>query len=196
MKKNTNRKQEILQALATMLESAPGQRITTARLAQAVGVTEAALYRHFPSKARMFEGLLDFVEETILVRINRILDEDKQSASRCYKIAQLVLIFAEKNPGISSLLSGEALTGEQERLRTRVNSIFEKLETQFKQVLRERPMREGKSLTENEQILANLITSWIEGQIRQYVRSRFTHLPSTKLPKQWKLLQQTIFDTP
>lgn len=194
MKKQSNRKQEILQALATMLENAPGERITTARLAEAVGVTEAALYRHFPSKARMFEGLLDFVEDTILTRINRILDEDKQSASRCYKVAQLVLIFAEKNPGISSLLSGDALTGEQERLRQRVNSIFEKLETQFKQILRERPMREGKTLSENEHILANLITSWIEGQIRQYVRSRFAHLPSAKLSKQWKLLQQTLFE--
>ncbi|KMT65007.1 nucleoid occlusion factor SlmA [Catenovulum maritimum] len=192
-RKRSNRKQEILQALATMLENNPGERITTAKLAEAVGVTEAALYRHFPSKARMFEGLLDFVEETLFSRINKILEEDKMSASRSLKIAQLVLLFAEKNPGISRMISGEALMGEQLRLRTRVTSLFEKIETQFKQVLRERPMREGKDLVSDDNVIANLLTSWIEGQIRQFVRSDFKHLPSQHLAKQWQLFHRALF---
>lgn len=191
--KSSNRKQEILQALANMLETNPGERITTAKLAKAVGVTEAALYRHFPSKARMFEGLLDFVEDTLFTRINKILEDDKQSASRCLKISQLVLLFAEKNPGISRILSGDALMGEQLRLRTRVNNLFERIETQLKQVLRERPMREGKDLPFAEIIIANQITSWLEGQIRQFVRSDFKHLPSTHLAKQWQIFQLAIF---
>ncbi|MCU4677590.1 nucleoid occlusion factor SlmA [Catenovulum sp. 2E275] len=193
MQKRGNRKQEILEALANMLETNPGERITTARLAKAVGVTEAALYRHFPSKARMFEGLLDFVEDTLFSRINKILEDDKQSAGRCLKISQLVLLFAERNPGISRLLSGEALMGEQIRLRTRVNNLFDRIETQLKQVLRERPMREGKDLPFAELVIANQITSWLEGQIRQYVRSDFQHKPSTHLAQQWQIFQTSIF---
>lgn len=191
--KRGNRKQEILQALANMLETNPGERITTAKLAEAVGVTEAALYRHFPSKARMFEGLLDFVEDTLFTRINKILEEDKQALSRCLKICQLVLLFTEKNPGISRLLTGDALMGEQQRLRVRVNALFERIETQFKQVLRERSMREGKELPTNETVIANLFSSWLEGQIRQFVRSEFKHLPSKHLAAQWQLIQKSIF---
>lgn len=191
--KRSNRKQEILQALANMLESNPGERITTARLAQSVGVTEAALYRHFPSKARMFEGLLDFVEDTLFSRINKILEDDKLSASRCLKISQLVLLFAEKNPGISRILSGDALMGEQLRLRTRVNTLFERIETQFKQILRERPMREGKDLPFSEAIIANQLTCWLEGQIRQFVRSDFKHHPSEYLSPQWQIFQRALF---
>ncbi|EWH10638.1 division inhibitor protein [Catenovulum agarivorans DS-2] len=191
--KRGNRKQEILQALANMLETKPGERITTARLAEAVGVTEAALYRHFPSKARMFEGLLDFAEDTLFTRINKILEEDKQSLGRCLKICQLVLLFTEKNPGISRLLTGDALMGEQQRLRVRVNALFERIETQFKQVLRERSMREGKELPTNEAVIANLFSSWLEGQIRQFVRSEFKHLPSKHLAAQWQLIQKSIF---
>ncbi|WP_016956436.1 nucleoid occlusion factor SlmA [Catenovulum sp. SX2] len=191
--KRGNRKQEILQALANMLETNPGERITTAKLAEAVGVTEAALYRHFPSKARMFEGLLDFVEDTLFTRINKILEEDKQALGRCLKICQLVLLFTEKNPGISRLLTGDALMGEQQRLRVRVNALFERIETQFKQVLRERSMREGKELPTNETVIANLFSSWLEGQIRQFVRSEFKHLPSKHLAAQWQLIQKSIF---
>lgn len=191
--KRGNRKQEILQALANMLETNLGERITTAKLAEAVGVTEAALYRHFPSKARMFEGLLDFVEDTLFTRINKIMEEDKQALGRCLKICQLVLLFAEKNPGISRLLTGDALMGEQQRLRVRVNALFERVETQFKQVLRERAMREGKELPTNEMVIANLFSSWLEGQIRQFVRSEFKHLPSKHLAAQWQLIQKSIF---
>ena len=98
-----------------------------------------------------------------------------------------------KNPGISRLLTGDALMGEQQRLRVRVNALFERIETQFKQVLRERPLREGKELPTNETVIANLFSSWLEGQIRQFVRSEFKHLPSKNLAAQWQLIQKSIF---
>ena len=140
--KKTNRRAQILQALAGMLETNPGQRITTAKLAEKVGVSEAALYRHFPSKARMFEGLIEFIEETLFTRINKIVNEEKDSLTRCQLILHLILGFAEKNPGITRILNGDALMGEQDRLRARIAKLFERLETQLKQVLRERKLRE------------------------------------------------------
>ena len=148
--KKTNRRAQILQALAGMLETSPGQRITTAKLAEKVGVSEAALYRHFPSKARMFEGLIEFIEETLFTRINKIVNEEKDSLTRCQLILHLILGFAEKNPGITRILNGDALMGEQDRLRARIAKLFERLETQLKQVLRERKLREGKTLSADE----------------------------------------------
>ena len=155
--KKTNRRAQILQALAGMLETSPGQRITTAKLAEKVGVSEAALYRHFPSKARMFEGLIEFIEETLFTRINKIVNEEKDSLTRCQLILHLILGFAEKNPGITRILNGDALMGEQDRLRARIAKLFERLETQLKQVLRERKLREGKTLSADEAIIANMI---------------------------------------
>ena len=114
-----SRHQAILEALATQLEKHPGQRITTAQLAESLGVSEAALYRHFPSKARMFEGLIEFSEDTVFGLIRRIVDEDDNAVSRCEKIMALMLGFSAKNPGISSVLVGTALTGETERLNHR-----------------------------------------------------------------------------
>src|SRR5690554_2028561 len=110
--RKTSRKEQILQSLAEMLEKAPGERITTAALARQVGVSEAALYRHFPSKARMFEGLIKFIEDTLFVRINRIMQEEQSTQRRCERILTLLLTFAEKNPGMTRLLTGDALAGE------------------------------------------------------------------------------------
>ncbi len=120
-----SRRDHILQALASMLESQPGARITTAALAREVGVTEAALYRHFPSKARMFEGLIDFVEEVVFSRVTLVLEEEKDARARCEKIMFLLLVFAERNPGISRILNGDALTGEHERLQARILQFFD-----------------------------------------------------------------------
>jgi len=181
-----NRKQQILECLALMLESNNGQRITTAKLAAEVGVSEAALYRHFPSKARMFEGLIEFIEESIFSRINLILSDHKESLVRCHHILHVLLVFAERNPGMCRILSGDALMGENERLRVRVNQFFEKLETQFKQVLRERKLREGKGFPVSEQALANLLSAYAEGKISQYVRSGFEKKPSTDFNEQWQ----------
>jgi len=183
-----NRKQQILECLALMLQSSPGQRITTAKLAAEVGVSEAALYRHFPSKARMFEGLIEFIEESIFSRINLILTDHKEALIRCHHILHVLLVFAERNPGMCRILSGDALMGENERLRTRVNQFFEKLESQFKQVLRERKLREGKGFDINELALANILTAYAEGKISAYVRSGFDKKPSESFNEQWQFL--------
>ncbi|PAX99438.1 nucleoid occlusion factor SlmA [Pseudoalteromonas sp. CO348] len=188
--KRSNRKEQILQSLAQMLETSPGQRITTAKLAAEVGVSEAALYRHFPSKARMFEGLIEFIEDTLLSRINLILENEKETRNRIYNILTLLLAFAEKNPGITRILTGDALQGEQERLRERVQSLFEKLETQFKQVLRERKLREGKTFTSEESVLANLFLAFVEGKMNQFVRSDFKAKPTAQFDKQWVELEK------
>ena len=183
-----NRKQQILECLALMLQSSPGQRITTAKLAAEVGVSEAALYRHFPSKARMFEGLIEFIEESVFSRINLILNDHKGALTRCHHILHVLLVFSERNPGMCRILSGDALMGENERLRIRVHQFFEKLESQFKQVLRERKLREGKGFTISEQALANILVAYSEGKISQYVRSGFTKKPSEDFNDQWQFL--------
>jgi TetR/AcrR family transcriptional regulator len=188
--KRSNRKEQILQSLAQMLETSPGQRITTAKLAAEVGVSEAALYRHFPSKARMFEGLIEFIEDTLLSRINIILENEKETQGRIYNILLLILAFAEKNPGITRILTGDALQGEQERLRERIQGLFEKLETQFKQVLRERKLREGKAFTTEEAALANFFLAYIEGKMNQFVRSDFKTRPGNQFEAQWQELQK------
>ncbi|MFC3034403.1 nucleoid occlusion factor SlmA [Pseudoalteromonas fenneropenaei] len=188
--KRSNRKEQILQCLAQMLETSPGQRITTAKLATEVGVSEAALYRHFPSKARMFEGLIEFIEDTLLSRINIILENEKDTQGRVYNIMMLLLTFAERNPGITRILTGDALQGEQERLRERVQGLFNKLETQFKQVLRERKLREGKAFGSDEAALANLFLAVVEGKMNQFVRSDFKASPSQAFESQWQELQK------
>ena len=120
-----SRKDQILQALAHMLEAEPGGRITTAGLAREVGVSEAALYRHFPSKAKMFEGLINFVDETVFSRINRILQDTPDALAQTEQILTLLLTFTERNPGITRLLTGDALAGENERLRQRIEQFFD-----------------------------------------------------------------------
>ena len=185
--KKPSRRQQILEALAHELEVNPGERITTAGLARAVGVSEAALYRHFPSKAKMFEGLIEFIEESIFSLINRILKEEESSLKRCENILSLLLGFAEKNPGLTRILSGDILTGETERLRIRVSQFYERLETQIKQVLREGEMNNELTLTVPVQAQANLLLAIVEGRIVQYVRSNFKRSPVENWNHQWAL---------
>ena len=142
--RKASRKEQILQALAHMLEATPGGRITTAALAREVGVSEAALYRHFPSKAKMFEGLIEFVEQSLFSRITLILKEEPDALAQCGQILLLLLVFTEKNPGITRILTGDAITGETDRLRLRVIQLYDRIETQLKQVLREAELKEGK----------------------------------------------------
>ncbi len=190
--KKPSRRQQILEALAHELEVNPGERITTAGLARAVGVSEAALYRHFPSKAKMFEGLIEFIEDSIFTRINRILKDQPTATKRIENILSLMLGFAEKNPGLSRILSGEVLTGETERLRQRVNQFFERLETQLKQVLREGEMNSELSLATSVQAHANLFMAVVEGQVVQYVRSGFRRSPLDQWSNQWALLAMLL----
>lgn len=184
-----SRKQQILEALALQLEQSPGERITTAGLAKAVGVSEAALYRHFPSKAKMFEGLIEFIEETIFGLINRILSEESSSLVRCEKMVVLLLSFAEKNAGMSRLLTGDVLTGETERLRARMGKFFERFETQLKQVIREGEMNSEIHLDFSVQALANLMMVIVEGHINQYVRSSFKISPLMHFKDQWQVIR-------
>ena len=187
-----SRRDQILQALAAMLESNPGGRITTASLAKEVGVSEAALYRHFPSKAKMFEGLISFIEETIFSRITMIITDVTEVEIRCERVLTLILTFAEKNPGMCRLLSGDALSGETDRLRQRIQQVFERIETQLKQILREAELRENKRTTQSPAAIANLLTALIEGRIRQYVRTEFASKPTEYWEQQWKLLAESL----
>ncbi|HEY3699540.1 MAG TPA: nucleoid occlusion factor SlmA, partial [Spongiibacteraceae bacterium] len=182
--------------LAHMLEAGPGERITTAGLAKTVGVSEAALYRHFPSKAKMFESLIEFIEETVFERVALILREEQSAMGRCEKILGLLLAFAERNPGISRILTGDALTGETERLRLRVNQFYERLETQLKQILREAEAREGVRTAVTVSTAANLLLGLAEGRIAQFVRSDFKRRPTEYWQDQWPVIMEGFFKAP
>jgi len=191
--RKASRKEQILQALAHMLEATPGGRITTAALAREVGVSEAALYRHFPSKAKMFEGLIEFIELSLFSRITLILKEERDALTQCGEILHLRLAFSEKNPGITRILTGDAITGETDRLRQRVIQLFDRIETQLKQVLREAELKEGKRTRLSAAQSANLMLSAAEGRICQYVRSGFQRPPTAGWDDQWQLLGQCIY---
>jgi len=188
-----NRKQDILESLAQQLETNPGDRITTAALAKAVGVSEAALYRHFPSKARMFEGLIAFAEETVFARVNQILAEERHTRPRCARLLYLLLGFAERNPGITRVLLGDALVGERERLHERVQQFFERLTTQFRQVLRESELRGDAQLRVSAEQGAALLTAFVEGRMQQFLRSRFKVSPLAAQEADWTVLQAGLF---
>ena len=187
-----SRKDQILQSLARMLENSPGERITTAALAKEVGVSEAALYRHFPSKAKIFEGLIKFMEETLFLRISRILKEESSAELRCQKILTLLLTFSQKNPGITRLLTGDVLSGETERLRERIVQFYNRLESQLKQILREAQVRENLKPVISPTALANLLLAVVEGRIVQFVRSEFKNPPLDNWDLQWELLSRNI----
>ena len=187
-----SRREQILQAVVHMLEANPGGKITTANIAKTVGVSEAALYRHFPSKAKMFEGLIEFIEDAIFSRTSRILQDFSEADVRCEKTMTLVLTFAEKNPGMCRLLAGDALAGETDRLRQRIHQFFERLETQFKQILREAELREQKVTSIPLAATANMLNALIEGRIRQYVRTEFSVSPTQYWPEQWALINHQL----
>ena len=187
-----SRKDQILQALARMLETSPGERITTAALAKEVGVSEAALYRHFPSKARMFEGLIKFIEETLFLRISRILNEETNAEVRCHKILTLLLTFSDKNPGMTRLLTGDALAGETARLRVRIVQFYSRLESQLKQILREAQIRENLKATVSPTALTNLLLASVEGRLTQFVRSEFQQSPLENWDTQWEFLSRNL----
>ena len=176
-----------------MLEVSPGERITTAGLAKAVGVSEAALYRHFPSKSKMFEGLIEFIEETVFSRVALVLAEEHTALARCEKIIHLLLTFAERNPGISRILVGDVLTGETERLRLRVMQFFDRLETQLKQILREAELREGVRTSVPVSVSASLLMSVMEGRVGQFVRSEFRRKPTECWSELWPVLMEGFF---
>lgn len=187
------RRQQILEALAAMLADKPGNKITTAGLAKRVGVSEAALYRHFPSKGKMFDGLLDFVDEAVLGYINKIAKEDQPPVVKLERSLGLLLRFAEKNRGIACVLNGYALAGECDRVKNRVAHFYERLELQLKQILRDAERTTGIRPTMTEAAASNYLVSYAEGRINQFVRSEYKRSPLEHWPQQWQQLMAGFF---
>lgn len=193
--KKSNRKDEILQTLVKMLESNQNSvRVTTASLAKEVGVSEAALYRHFSSKQAMFESLIEFIDNALFSLINITLEEEKQTEPRLKHIFILLLRFAEKNPGLTRIMTGHALACEDPKLSQKVSQLLNRIEVQFKQVLRERKLREGVALAVDETLLASQLFAIYEGLINRYVRSHFTFIPSTSFDERWELIKLQLVD--
>lgn len=192
--KRSSKAQDILQALALMLESSRGGRITTAALASELGCSEAALYRHFPSKTKMYEGLIDFIEETIFARVTTIINDEPDAINQCYRILSLCLTFAEKNAGISRILHGDALAGENQRLQQRVAQLFSRLESQLKQIIRQAELSQGITVNPSPAIAVDLMINLVEGKISQFVRSDFKQPPTQYWSEQWALVSDQIFN--
>jgi TetR/AcrR family transcriptional regulator len=189
-----SRSQQILQSLAEMLQD-PSAKITTATLAKHVGVSEAALYRHFPSKTRMFEGLLDYMDEALFSRVNQISKSEKTPLEKIYELSTLFIVFAERNPGFCRLMTGEAITGEHERLHARVNKIFERFNFEVKQIIKQAELQANLKPTILANAEAELITSLVQGKIAGYVRSNFQQLPSEHWQRQFELIGKDLFES-
>jgi TetR/AcrR family transcriptional regulator len=171
---------QILQALATMLEQPGAERITTAALAARLDVSEAALYRHFASKAQMFEALIDFIESSIFSLTNQLQEREPDPMSRVIKTARILVQFAEKNPGMTRVMVGDALVFEHERLQERMNLFFDKLEAQWRQLLREAGTA-SQTPTVDAQLKASLLHAFLLGRLQRYARSGLRRLPSESL---------------
>jgi len=176
------RRVQILQALATMLEQPGAERITTAALAARLEVSEAALYRHFASKAQMFEGLIEFIEQSVFTLVNQIGEREPVGSVQAGKIVTMLLHFAEKNPGMTRVMVGDALVFENERLQHRMNQFFDKIESTLKQGLRSGADGECSATpTLDAQVRASMLTSFAVGRLQRFARSGFKRLPSEHL---------------
>ena len=176
------RRVQILQTLASMLEQPGAERITTAALAARLDVSEAALYRHFASKAQMFEGLIEFIETSVFTLVNQIVEREPTPALQAQKIATVLLQFGEKNPGMTRVMVGDALVFEHGRLIARMNQFFDRVESQLRQCLRAAAAAAGSSTpTVDAQALASAITSLVIGRLQRYARSGFKRLPTEHL---------------
>lgn len=176
------RRVQILQTLAAMLERPGAERVTTAALAAQLDVSEAALYRHFASKAQMFEGLIDFIEQSVFTLVNQIAERDGAGREQAARIVTMVVQFAEKNPGMTRVMVGDALVYENERLQSRMNQFFDKIEATLRQVLRDVTVAEGSATpTVDAQVRAGALTAFVVGRLQRFVRSGFRRLPSEHL---------------
>ena len=176
------RRVQILQALATMLEQPGAERITTSSLAARLQVSEAALYRHFASKAQMFEGLIEFIEQSVFTLVNQIAERDVDPAIRGRRLVTMVLQFAEKNPGMTRVMVGDALVFENDRLQERMNQFFDKLESSLKQSLRDAATASGAATpTVDAQVRASVALAFMVGRLQRFARSGFKRLPSEHL---------------
>lgn len=170
------RKQQILETLAKMLESPKREKITTASLAAKLEVSEAALYRHFANKAQMFEGLIEFIEETIFGLINKISGEETDGLRQVQRIITMLLVFSEKNPGMTRVLIGDALVNEDEKLQLRINQLYDRIEVTLKQSLRIAEAQTGNKSDAEAQ--ANLLVCYVIGRWHQFAKSGFKRKPT------------------
>ncbi|MPS49855.1 MULTISPECIES: nucleoid occlusion factor SlmA [Methylobacillus] len=180
------RKQQILETLAKMLESPKREKITTASLAAKLDVSEAALYRHFPSKARMFDGLIEFIEQTLFGLINKITSEEEEGLRQARRIVTILLLFAEKNHGMTRVLIGDALVNEDPALQTRINQLFDRIESTLKQSLRIAETQTGRKFDPESQ--ANLLLCFVIGRWHQFAKSGFKRKPMEYVQQQLTLL--------
>ncbi|MEO1956704.1 MAG: nucleoid occlusion factor SlmA [Methylophilaceae bacterium] len=169
------RKKQILEALAKMLENPKREKITTAALAAKLGVSEAALYRHFATKAQIFEGLIEFIETSIFGVINKITKEEEDGSKQILLIVSMLLRFAEKNPGMTRVLIGDALVNENERLQERINQLYDRIEVSLKQCLKMALAESGKEIQPESQ--ANMMLCFVVGRWHQYAKSGFKRKP-------------------
>jgi TetR/AcrR family transcriptional regulator len=188
MGKRGDRKLQILQTLAQMLEAPAAEKITTAALAARIDVSEAALYRHFSSKAQMFEGLIEFIEETLFGLINKITSEEKNGLKQLESITQMLLGFAQKNRGMTRVLIGDALVHEHERLQARINQLHDRLEATLKQALRFAVSQNELPAAPDPAVRANLIMSYVSGRWHQFAKSGFKRDPMQYWNEQWRTL--------
>ena len=176
------RRVQILQALAAMLEQPGAERVTTSALAAKLEVSEAALYRHFASKAQMFEGLIEFIEQSVFTLVNQIAEREADPSARARRLVVMVLQFGEKNPGMTRVMVGDALVFENDRLQERMNQFFDKLEASLKQVLRDAATSSGAATpTVDAQVRASVAVAFMVGRLQRFARSGFKRLPSEHL---------------
>jgi TetR/AcrR family transcriptional regulator len=176
------RRIQILRILATMLERPGGERVTTAALAAELEVSEAALYRHFASKAQMLEGLLDFIEHSVMTLVSQALERSAPPGEQAARIVTALLQFGETNPGMTRVMVGDALVHEHERLQTRMNQLFDRIESTLRQTLEGKPMDDGAvASTVDAQVRASVLTAFAMGRLQRFGRSGFRRLPSEHL---------------
>lgn len=192
MARTGERKTQILQVLAQMLENPASEKITTAALAARLDVSEAALYRHFTGKAAMFEGLIDFIEQTLFGLINRITSEEQSGVRQLESILGVLLGFAQKNRGMTRVLIGDALVHEDQKLQNRINQLHDRVEAALKQALRFGVTQ--KELAEEVDVgaQANTLMSFVTGRWHQYAKSGFKRDPAEFWAKQWKQLMEGV----
>ena len=192
MARTGERKTQILQMLAHMLETPASEKVTTASLAARLEVSEAALYRHFSGKAQMFEGLIEFIEQTLFALINKITTEEKSGTRQIEAIVGVLLGFAQKNKGMTRVLIGDAIVHEDEKLQVRINQLHDRLEAALKQAVR-------FGVTQNEILAdtdatacANLILSFVTGRWHQFAKSGFRRDPAELWSRQWRQIMQGV----
>ncbi|HEX9673942.1 MAG TPA: nucleoid occlusion factor SlmA [Burkholderiales bacterium] len=190
--KTGDRKDQILQTLAEMLENPAGEKVTTAALAARLKVSEAALYRHFRGKAEMFDGLIEFIEQTLFALINKITGEEKSGVRQLEAMLGIMLAFAQKNRGMTRVLVGDALVNEDERLQTRISQLHDRLEAALKQALRFGVSQQEIAQEVDIAAQANLMMSFVVGRWHQFARSGFKRDPVELWAKQWRQLMEGV----